>query len=101
MYKKLTINNQPISIMVRVLNRGSIAGWVIPMTLDMVLDASLLNSQHYKVEIKSMWSNPEKWVAPFGVIAIEKAAFELPSTVVGQFTTTYIYIYIYITLSQK
>ena len=31
---------------------GSIPGRVIPKTSKMVLDASLLNSQHYKVQIK-------------------------------------------------
>ena len=31
---------------------GSIPGWVIPKTQKMVLDASLLNTQHYKVQIK-------------------------------------------------
>ena len=31
---------------------GSIPGRVIPKTLKMVLDASLLNTQHYKVRIK-------------------------------------------------
>ena len=31
---------------------GSIPGWVIPKTQKMVLDASLLNTQHYKVRIK-------------------------------------------------
>ena len=31
---------------------GSIPGWVIPKTLKMVLYASLLNTQHYKVRIK-------------------------------------------------
>ena len=31
---------------------GSISGRVIPKTLKMVLDASLLNTQHYKVRIK-------------------------------------------------
>ena len=31
---------------------GSIPGPVIPKTLKMVLDASLLNTQHYKVRIK-------------------------------------------------
>ena len=34
-------------------------------SLKMVLDASLLNPQHYKVGIKDKWSNPEKVVAPF------------------------------------
>ena len=33
-------------------DRGSISGRVIPKTLKMVLDASLLNTQHYKVCIK-------------------------------------------------
>ena len=31
---------------------GSVSGQVIPKTLKMVLDASLLNTQHYKVRIK-------------------------------------------------
>ena len=31
---------------------GSIPGCVIPKTLKMVLDTSLLNTQHYKVRIK-------------------------------------------------
>ena len=30
----------------------------------MVLDAILLNTQHYKVQIKCKWSNPGKGVAP-------------------------------------
>ena len=32
--------------------RGSIPGHVIPKTLKMVLDTSLLNTQQYKVRIK-------------------------------------------------
>ena len=31
---------------------GSVPGRVIPKTLKIVLDASLLNTQHYKVRIK-------------------------------------------------
>ena len=31
---------------------GSVPGWVIPKTQKMVLDPSLLNTQHYKVWIK-------------------------------------------------
>ena len=43
--------------MVRVYANGpedwdSIPGWVIPKTQEMVHDASLLNTQHYKVQIK-------------------------------------------------
>ena len=34
-------------------DRGSIPGRVIPKTLKMVLDTALLNTQHYKVRIKS------------------------------------------------
>ena len=46
-----------IGIMVREFangpgNLGSILGRVIPKTLKMILDASLLNTQYYKVRIK-------------------------------------------------
>ena len=34
-------------------DQGSIPGRVIPKTLEIVLDTSLLNTQHYKVRIKS------------------------------------------------
>ena len=34
-------------------DRGSIPGRVIPKIQKMVLDAALLNNQHYKVRIKS------------------------------------------------
>ena len=33
-------------------NWGSIPGHIIPKTQKMVLDATLLNTQHYKVQIK-------------------------------------------------
>ena len=51
------VNPTPISIMVRVFANGpgdlcSIPGQVIPMTQKMLLDASLFNTQHYKVQIK-------------------------------------------------
>ena len=57
--------------MVRVFDNGpkalgSIPGLVIPKTLKMVLDASLLNTQHYKIRIKGkVGRNPGKRVAPF------------------------------------
>ena len=45
-------------------NLGSIPGRVIPKTLEMVLDTSLLNTQQYKVRIiRVKWSNPRKGVA--------------------------------------
>ena len=31
---------------------GSIPGWVIPKTQKMVLNATLLNTQHYNIKIK-------------------------------------------------
>ena len=49
--------NQAIGLMSRVFaigprDRGSIPSRVIPKTLKMVLDTTLLNTQHYKVSIK-------------------------------------------------
>ena len=74
---------------------GSIPGRVIPKTQKMVLDASLLNTQHYKVRIKGKVEQSREGVAPslhLGVVAIEKGAFGLPSTMVANFTLlTYIY----------
>ena len=37
-------------------DRSSILGRVIPKTQKLVLVAYLLNTQHYKVRIKSKWS---------------------------------------------
>ena len=44
--------------------RGLILGRVIPKTQKMVIDASLLNTQNYKVWINGTWSNPGRVVAP-------------------------------------
>ena len=65
---------------------SSIPGRVIPKTQKMVVDASLLNTQHYKVRIKG---KVEQGVVPplhLDVVAIEKGAFGLPSTMVANFT---------------
>ena len=43
---------------------GSIPGRVIPKTQKMVLDASLLNTQHYKVRIKGKVEQSREGVAP-------------------------------------
>ena len=53
----VTISNQTIGLMGRVFangpgDRGSISGQVIPKMEKMILDATLLNTQHYKVWIK-------------------------------------------------
>ena len=42
-------------------DRGSIPGWVIPKTSKMVLDAALLNTQHYKVQIKGKVEQSREW----------------------------------------
>ena len=86
---------------------GSIPGRVIPKTLKMVLDASLLNTHHYKVGIKGkVEKSRERSSTPptLCVVAIEKVAFRSLSIMVVNFTTFryifiyyhYIYIYIYI-----
>ena len=56
-------------MMVRVLanglgDMGSIPGRIIPKTQKMVLDASLLNTQHYKVQIKGKVEQSREGVAP-------------------------------------
>ena len=56
----------------------------------MVLDTSLLNTQQYKVHIKGKveQSRERSSAHPlhFGVVAIEKGAFWLPSTMIANFT---------------
>ena len=42
-------------------DQGSIPGRVIPKTLKMVLDTSLLNTQHYKVHIKGKVEQSREW----------------------------------------
>ena len=72
---------------------GSIPGRVIPKTLKMVLDTSLLNTQQYKVRIKGKMkqSRERSSTLPYNsVVAIEKRAFGLPSTTVAKFTFIYL-----------
>ena len=55
----------------------------------MALDASLLNSQYYKVQIKSKVEQSRERSSALlhlGVVAIGKGAFESPSTTVDNFT---------------
>ena len=67
--------------------RGSVPGRVIQKAQKMELDAALLNTQHYKIQIKSKWSNPGKgYHCPlhFIEVDIEKEAFGLTSTKASQ-----------------
>ena len=63
---KWSIPNWTIGLMSRVFangpgDQGSIAGRVMPKTQKMVLNASLLNNQHYKVEIKGKVEQSREW----------------------------------------
>ena len=42
-------------------DRGSIPGRIIPKTQKMVLDAALLNTQHYMVRIKGKLKKTREW----------------------------------------
>ena len=42
-------------------DHGSIPGRVIPKTKKMVLDATLLNTQHYKIRIKGKVEQYREW----------------------------------------
>ena len=55
----------------------------------MVLDAALLNTQHYQVRIKGKVDQSREWSStlPYTyVVAIEKGVFGSPSTKVANFT---------------
>ena len=57
---------------------GSIPGRVIPKTLKMVLDASLLNTQHYKVRIKGkVEQSMERSRALPGVVSYRKGSLQV------------------------
>ena len=56
----------------------------------MILDVTLLNTQHYKVRIKGKVELSREWSSAlpyiFGGVAIEKGAFQSLSTKVTNFT---------------
>ncbi len=60
---------------------GSIPGRVIPKTQKMVLNATLLNTKHFKIRIKGkVEQSKERSSALLYTYAIEKGAFWSPST---------------------
>ena len=63
----------------------------------MVLDTTLLNTQHYKRYISRVkWSNPEKGLHPpqyLGVVATQKGVFGSPSTTVANFFFFFCFFY--------
>ena len=66
----------------------SIPGRVIPMTLKIVLDTSLLNTQQYTVCIEGKVEQSRERSSALSIVAIEKGAFWSPSTTVANFTFT-------------
>ena len=64
-----------ISLMSRVFakdlgDQGSIPGQVIPKTQKLILDAALLNTQHYKVRIKGNKEQSREWssILPYALV---------------------------------
>ena len=70
-------------------DRGSIPGRVITRTQKMVLNAALLNTEHYRVQIKGKVKQSREWSSALtlhlGVVAVEKGAFGSSSTTVANF----------------
>ena len=65
---------------------------VIPKTKKMYLDTSLLNTQHYRAQIKGKEEQSrERSRHLLGVVAIEKRAFGSPSTAVTNFIITILF----------
>ena len=83
-----TLYNWLIGLVDRVFANGpgdlsSIPGRVIPKTLKMVLDTSLLNTQQYEVRSKGKVKQSRERSSTLSVVAIEKGAFWPPSTTVA------------------
>ena len=51
-------------------DRGSIPGRIIPKTQEMVLDATFLNTQHYKVWIKGKVEQSREWSSTLPYILV-------------------------------
>ena len=51
-------------------NLGSMPGWIIPKTQKLVLDATLLNTQYYKIRIKTKvdQSREKSCILPFTLV---------------------------------
>ena len=96
------IDNWPIGIMVRVFGNSledqvSIPGQVIPKIKKIVLNASLLNTQHYKVQSRISGAIKRKRVAPSPTLQCCSYWKESLGVVLNYYQLTYLlYIYIHI-----
>ena len=94
-YIYIYIYHRPFGIMVIVRQWSGRPGFNISSShakdSKMVLDAYLPNIQHYKIRMNGKWNNS----LTLGVEAIEKGAFWLLPTTVGQLTLL-VHIYLYI-----
>ena len=62
----LNLSLLSVGLMSRVFANGpgdrvSVPGWVMPKTPKLLLDATLLNTQHYKVRIKGKVEQSKEW----------------------------------------
>ena len=82
---------------------GSIPGRVIPKTLKMVLDTSLLNTRQYMVRIEGKVEQSRKGVAPFPTpwCSCYRKGTLLVAPDSGRQLYLYIYIYIYIIITSR
>ena len=98
LYIDITNNIMDIGLGVRVFANGP--GRVIPKTQKMVLDASLLNTQHYKVRFKGKVEQSSEGVAPSPThwcSSYRKGSLRVTLDYGCQlYLLIYIYIYIYI-----
>ena len=95
MEKKTFVLNSLIGLMGKMFangpgDRGSIPGRVIPKTKIMVLDTSLLNTQHYKVRIKSKVEQSSERSSAFPYTSVlyllKREPSGSPSSTVANFT---------------
>ena len=79
------------------VDQDYIPGRVILKSQKMVFDAALLNTHHYKVQVKGkMEQSRKRSMALPSTSVYEKGAFRMPLTTATNFTYIYIYIYIYV-----
>ena len=83
-------------------DQGSVPGRFIPKSQKMVLDAFLLDTQHYKILINSMQSNPGKEVVLSPTPLCSSYWKREPSGCPRLWSVNiYIYIYIYTPVTDK